>query len=528
MKRIYDLLLLVCMTVAFSCTRKDVDATVYTTIEAALPEVMTSKVSLSERSDDTGLNLSWEQTDVLTVAGEGIESFQLASSDGSKATFTGKKVSGTVFDITLSTGGSSLERSYLIQEQSGVSSSSGLGYSACLKGVDTYHKVEFTQEWAQTHGGMLMQSGCLLLSFRLPFEVSEITKVVLESSEPVFYADDSDTSPKAAKVEVSIKDGIPGIDNTVRIYMMTSMNESVIPEKTLMRLTVVTSRATYHKEFVTDEVPLRPGKRNVLKINSGNWKPVMEYKDLTVMTYNVGRFCKYKTQLGHYSYPETAAVMKHYSIDVVGLNETVVSQSGLVGENQPEALAAEMGTEWTYCFAGAKDESYGNSIVSSPDYAILGTYRVILPATASTPNPDGNYETRSLCVAEYEDFVFCVTHLDHNNKANRMAQIEIIDKWVQTVYSDSDKLIVLVGDMNAVPDAPEISTGLGVCWTPVSDLLKPTYADKCIDYIFVLKNAAEYVVNEADVIVGCPNVELSLVSDHYPVYAALTFIKRYE
>ena len=147
------------------------------------------------------------------------------------------------------------------------------------------------------------------------------------------------------------------------------------------------------------------------------------------------------------------------------------------------------------------------------------------------------YQTRSLGVVEYEDFVFCVTHLDHHNRANRVPQIKQINDWVKTNYGNSDKPVILVGDMNAVPESPEISNssadieGLGKYWKSISVTDGVTYPSsdggKCIDYIFIWKNdLIEYALKKSKIVTSCPGVNVSLASDHYPVYTELTFRKK--
>ena len=102
--------------------------------------------------------------------------------------------------------------------------------------------------------------------------------------------------------------------------------------------------------------------------------------------------------------------------------------------------------------------------------------------------------------------------------------------------------------MNATPGSQEIKgrpnnldmEGLGDYWetmsvTKIDDVYVTTYPDpenpnKCIDYIFIWKNDnIEYTVNKSEVINACSGVvDVSLVSDHYPVYANVTFKKKYE
>ena len=532
MKRLYGILYVFSLMAAVACSRNDAADVMNKTISAAFPDVLESKVFLSEKSDDTGLSLSWEQSDKLVVVGESVETYTLKTIDGKKATFTGKEVEGSVFDVVLSSCDNYEDRSYLSQRQTGVQSTDHLEYDACLKGVDTYSDVRFTQEWAAEHGGELLQSGCILLYLQLPVSASKVTRVKVEASSPTFYATNSESSLKSSSLVLDVDDGVVGVDRTVKAYMMTSMHESVIEAGTTLRITVETDMGIYCKDAVPGKVSLLPGKRNVLKLNSSNWKPLVEYGNFTFMTYNVGKFRKYVDKLGHDSYPEVASIIRYYGADIVGLNEIGVTSTS---NNQPERLLAEMGNGWKYYFAPAEGENYGNAVLASPSLKELNRTKVDMPCITE------GYQSRSLAVVEYEDFVFCVTHLDHHSRKERAPQIKKINDWVKASYGKPDKPVILVGDMNATPGSPEIKgnsdeiEGLGDCWQVISVTgTKPDYVvtypanSSCLDYIFLWKNdAVEYTVSKTEVVSFCPGLDVSLVSDHYPVYVDVTFRKTY-
>ena len=174
----------------------------------------------------------------------------------------------------------------------------------------------------------------------------------------------------------------------------------------------------------------------------------------------------------------------------------------------------------------ADEVTSGNGIVYSPNIHIISNTKIDLKCD------DGN---RSLGVFESDDFVFCVTHLDHNLETNRKEQIATINKWISDNYGSSAKPIILVGDMNAKPTDREIQSYLASNWQTISDTNTYTFVNqtsgekKCLDYIFLWKNdAVEYKVNKTEVIHTCPGVNVDLASDHYPVYAEIAFAKRYE
>lgn len=519
MKRLHNILLVFGFMAATSCSQHDVTEGVKKTIQATFPEVLESKVSLAEKSDDTGLALSWEKSDKLVIVGETVETYTLTSIDGKKASFTGKEVKGSVFDVILTSSGDYENREYLSQHQSGVHATEHLEYDACLKGVNSYADVKFTQEWAAEHGGELLQSGCLLLYFQLPVSASKVTQVKVEASAPVFYATNSESSLKSSSLVMDVENGVVGIEKTVKAYMMTSMQEAVIKSGTALRVTVETDLGTYYKDIVPGQVSIKPGKRNVIKLNSKNWKPIKEYKNFTFMTYNVGKFVKYESELGRHSYQEVASIIKHYGADIVGMNEITSYQ---VEHNYIKTeVADKIGSGWNYYSAIVSGQSSGNGVVFSPDLNIISMIEIDLS------------QARSLGVVECDDFVFCVTHLDHELPANRIDQIYQINEWISANYGRSEKPIILVGDMNALPNSSEIKTATS-CWRVISDTDTYTYVhqtsrqEKCLDYIFLWKNdAVEYKVNKTEVVKSCPGVDVSLASDHYPVYVDMAFAKKY-
>ena len=516
MKRLYHIFLALVLLAA-SCTPHDIDEYGNKLIHATLPEQLPTKVSLSEKGDDAGLALSWKQSDRLIVAGESVETYKLTAVEGKKATFKGKKVEGSVFDVILSNAENYESRSYLTQRQTGVNSTDHLEYDACLKGVNTYEDVMFTSKWAAEHGGELLQSGCLLLNFQLPVTASKVTRVRVEASSPIFYVTNSESSSKSSVMTLDILKGTVGVDKTVKAYFMTSMQESEIETGIVLKVIVETDKGSFGKAVVPGRMNITPGKKTVIRLDSKNWTTVQETKSFIFMSYNVGKFQKYKDEVGHYSYAEVASIIRQCGADIVGLNEII--------DSQIQKLSTEMDSGWNFYFTPAVGYDNGNAIMASSDLKEVRRVKIDLPCVTE------GYQTRSLGVIEYEDFVFCVTHLDHHNRTNRVPQIKQINDWVKANYGTSDKLIVLVGDMNAVPTSSEIKDDFAAYWKVVSNMDGMTYptsgAEKCIDYIFVWKNdAVEYTINKSEVVTFCPGVDVSLASDHYPVYTEISFRKR--
>lgn len=231
---------------------------------------------------------------------------------------------------------------------------------------------------------------------------------------------------------------------------------------------------------------------------------------IRLVSYNVGAFNKYT-----YSIDMIAKMMKELDADVVGLNEvdSVTTRTGR--EYQAKKLAEKMGN-WHYFYGRAmpyQGGAYGNAIVLSGDYKKTGEKLLALPKGMGS-------EPRSCPVMMNDKFVYMATHLDVKNEEARLAGAKIITDWAKSNYGDSEVPVFLCGDMNCEPqDAP--IRQLETDWTLLS-VTKNTYpstgATKCIDFIFALKNKAQYEVLASDVPLVFENGSVSQASDHLPVY----------
>lgn len=247
------------------------------------------------------------------------------------------------------------------------------------------------------------------------------------------------------------------------------------------------------------------------------------------VSYNVGCFKKYKTALGHFSYPEVAEVLKENRAAVVGLNETDNGAERTDYDYQAQKLAEQMGEGWTYYFAPARSTTYGNGIIASPSYKVVKEWPKL-----TIPKMDPNTsEVRSMGAVEYEDFVFCVTHLDHRSEASRLEGVRLITEWAKANYGagKSNKPVILLGDMNCVPtDAPIIEFEKDWDWVSANELTFPCKEGqpltKCIDFVFVLKNGAQYTVGKSHAIHSVASTNIYQAADHYPIYVDLIFNKQ--
>lgn len=146
--------------------------------------------------------------------------------------------------------------------------------------------------------------------------------------------------------------------------------------------------------------------------------------------------------------------------------------------------------------------------------------------TLNLPNPAGG-EPRAIAwvkaeLKTLEEFYFGSTHLCHEFEVNRIAQLDSI-----LSYADSlDKPVIWVGDLNFTPDSPEYSR-IPAHWKEAgaeAGDLQNTYgthdSGARIDYIWYDSRKFELV--EYKVLTHIT------ISDHYPVWAVLRMKKQKE
>lgn len=135
----------------------------------------------------------------------------------------------------------------------------------------------------------------------------------------------------------------------------------------------------------------------------------------------------------------------------------------------------------------------------------------------SIPLP-GREEARALILAEFDNYIYCCTHLSLTEE-DRMKSLDIIKAFA----TGSKKPFFLAGDMNAEPDS-EFIKGLQEDFRILSDTSQPTFPapdpTETIDYIVVLKqNAERYTVTSSQVL------DEPMASDHRPLIVDLRISK---
>jgi endonuclease/exonuclease/phosphatase family metal-dependent hydrolase len=219
---------------------------------------------------------------------------------------------------------------------------------------------------------------------------------------------------------------------------------------------------------------------------------------------------------GRLDLDRTAGVIRAADAEVVGLQEVDngwFERSAF--QDQARELADRLGMHYVYAAnldreplePGGKRRQYGTAILS--EYPILESENTLLP------RPEGGEQrgllealinVRGVPVRVYN------THLQHNSAAERTAQVAAIMSHV----GESEEPTLLVGDLNARPDAPEMQplyTRFEDAWVEGGEGPGYTYPAEAPD------RRIDYVLVSPDVSVREAHVPRTLASDHLPVVA---------
>ena len=232
---------------------------------------------------------------------------------------------------------------------------------------------------------------------------------------------------------------------------------------------------------------------------------------IRLVSYNVGAFNKSAES----SIQTIAKLMLELNSDAICMNEVDSCTTRTSNVYQAKKFAEALG-KWNYHFCSSmpyRCGGYGNGIVVSPDYNNKYTTHLIIPKGAGS-------EQRSCAIMETDKFVFMATHLDHKDAQARINGVKIITDWAKDRYGDSDIPVFVCGDMNCEPgDAPILK--LKEDWELLSttkNTFNVTNPVKCIDFIFALKNKAQYEVVGTDVPKEFKSGNVTQTSDHFPIY----------
>lgn len=229
--------------------------------------------------------------------------------------------------------------------------------------------------------------------------------------------------------------------------------------------------------------------------------PVQAQHMLRLMTYNI----KNATGMdGVCDFQRIANVINNASPDVVAVQEvdSVTNRS-----NQKYVLGeiAER-TQMYACFAPAIEYDggkYGIGLLSKK--APLHLQAIALP---------GREEARALILAEFEDYIYCCTHLSLTEE-DRMKSLEIL----KTFAASYKKPLFLAGDMNAEPESDfikELQKEFRILSNPKQHTFPAPAPKETIDYVAAFKqNDKGFAVVSSEV------VNEPVASDHRPIVVEL-------
>lgn len=213
-----------------------------------------------------------------------------------------------------------------------------------------------------------------------------------------------------------------------------------------------------------------------------------------------------------------AATVESTGAEVVGLQEVDVhfgERSNFV--DQATWLADRLGMYVVFganldldpLTPGAPRRQYGT--------AVLSEHRISEWTNTLLPRPEGG-EQRGLLEARIRVRGLPVrvfdTHLQHNSQVERLAQIAAI----RDILAGTDESVVVLGDLNATPDSPEIAS----LTEDLVDAWVTAGVGDGYTYDAVTPHARiDYVMSSGDVVARTAAVVTTDAADHLPVVVDL-------
>jgi len=248
-------------------------------------------------------------------------------------------------------------------------------------------------------------------------------------------------------------------------------------------------------------------------VAAGGSFPVHAQDTLTVMSYNIYH-AEQAYDEGKGSVQDIASLINEIQPDFVALQEVdeMTGRMAALNDGEPFSLIDSLATltNMTGYFGKAIDYDgggYGEGLLSRQP---LESQKVMLP------NPKGGEKRAMLYVKAHtstgQAFIFAGTHLGHQFKENRVAQVKAINEYFST-YSQP---VMIAGDFNFEPSDKAYDV-MQKQWmdaaVEVGKQPEPTYSSKDpqkrIDYLF-LSNSSNWKILEIKTV-------KRNYSDHLPV-----------
>lgn len=238
-------------------------------------------------------------------------------------------------------------------------------------------------------------------------------------------------------------------------------------------------------------------------------------RTVTVATYNIHHGVGAD---GVLDLERIAATLEATGAQLIGLQE-VDNHWGARSEfvDQAAWLGERLGMDTCYFPNLDLAPAAGQTANRQYGTAILSIHRLRDCTATPLPNHPGG-EQRGLAQAYLKvrgvDVAFYNTHLTHNSRPGRVAQMDVVND----IVAHDDRPAILVGDLNARPDSPEHPVFTAVVddvWPRVGDGPGFTYdSDDPVGRI-------DYILTSQAVTPLTATVVPSLASDHLPVGAEL-------
>ncbi|WP_309071128.1 endonuclease/exonuclease/phosphatase family protein [Arthrobacter sp.] len=248
-----------------------------------------------------------------------------------------------------------------------------------------------------------------------------------------------------------------------------------------------------------------------------------EDTDVRVMSFNIHHGADPADNL---DLERIAGVIEDSGAEIIGLQEVDNHWSSRSDFQDQAAILAER-LDMHYVYGANLDRApadgqterrqYGTAILS--EYPILSSENHLL---TSIPYPERPTEQRGLLEAvvnvKGNHISFYNTHLDHQRSEQRQSQV----KEILAIAGESQRPAVLVGDLNAVPGAPEMNDIL----TQFTDVFAALGQDE--DFTYPVENPnrrIDYILTKGDIEARFAEVIDTNSSDHLPVLADLEISK---
>ncbi len=229
---------------------------------------------------------------------------------------------------------------------------------------------------------------------------------------------------------------------------------------------------------------------------------------IRLATYNVSRCTPPGEAVADYDL--TASVISAIAPDVIALQE-LDSMTHRNPQFQLKELSLRTGLAYTYGYTiYFQDGKYGNGILSRETPVFVSNEEI------STDEP------RNFLAAEFNDYTFIATHLDHEDEGYRIRSARQITSWVESRYGGYDKPVFLAGDLNDPDLSSEMFAVLLDKWDIISIKEGRTYTGNddgnyVIDYILQWKGNRARVALIGTAVPEFDGVDIEHVSDHLPV-----------